>query len=802
MIAATSEDDDLLSGPAWSRHPSDIARALLAAFVLVISLGLSLRHPAEVRSVAVDVVELVSQLPAWVRTLILGVTQLSMVVAGLLMVLTAFRRPMRMTVTSIGAAAVAAATMAMVQGWLDQVVPNRVVQVNLQSSWIVGAAFPSGAFIAAFVAAIVVLGPTVSAGWRKVMWVTVFVAVALRLVTAVAVPLNLAVTMALGFAVGSGCLALTGSPRRRASRRDVLAGLAAAGFPAERIDPIELGATHARTFVAATDDGVDGLVKLTGRDEREAYLINRLLKQLRVKGLEDTRAGWSVGELSRHESLSALLVRRRGVEAADAIAVGSTVGGDGLLVFDPAPGRRLSELPEELITDELLDDVWAQVVQLRAIGLAHRWLTTSQILVDVDDASGRPPLVTILDFRWAVHQAEPDAIAADIAMLVTSTAVQVGPERAVAAAARVLDPDELATALPLMQPLALPQDVRRSMGDHDGLLDELSDRLQAAAGGVEYEPRDLGRIKWGQILGVIGGVLLVYTLLSFATSWSYISDALGRVPTTAYPELVLFAFLPWVFSTILTMAVVLKPLPFGQVLLVMMGQTFMNRFTPANAGGIALRIRYLQKRGVELGAAAAAVGLSSAANGAASVIVFVTFTIWTGSSSTGVDFQLPDADTVAIALFLVLVLAGVVWVTPWGRRFVANEMATTLHQVWTSLRQLVRRPGRFFVGMSAITTSKFVSVVTFTECCRLVGISMSFPKLGLLYLTASTLASAAPTPGGVGAVEAALTAALTGVGAPQPDALSAVFLFRLVTYWLPVPFSYLALRRLRGTVLD
>lgn len=802
MIAATSEDDDLLSGPAWSRHPSDIARVFLSALALGITLALSLRHPAEVRSVAVDVVELVSQLPAWLRTLILGITQLSMVVAGLLMVLTAVRRPWRMAVTALGAAGVAAGTMSLVQRWLDDVVPNRVVQVNLQSSWIVGAAFPSGAFIAAFVAGVVVLGPTVSAGWRKVMWATVFVAVVLRLITAVAVPLNLAVTLALGFAVGSGCLALTGSPRRRASRREVLAGLAAAGFPAERIEPVELGASHARTFLAATDSGIDGLVKLTGRDEREAYLINRILKVLRVKGLEDTRTRWSAGDLSRHESLSALLVRRRGVDAADAIAVGTTSGGDGLLVFDPAPGVRLSEVAPELVTDEVLDLVWEQVVRLRAIGLAHRWLTTSQILVDLGDDGGTPVRVTVLDFRWAVHQADDDVIAADLAMLLTSTAVLVGAERAVAAAARVLDQDELASALPLMQPLALPQDVRRSIGDHDGLLDDVRERLRTAAGGVAYEPRDLGRIKWGQILGVVGGVLLAYTLLSFASSWGDIAAALEKVPATAYPELLLFALLPWVFSAVLTVAVVLKPLPFGQVCLVMMGQTFMNRFTPANAGGIALRIRYLQKRGVDLGAAAAAVGLSSAANGVASVIVFVTFVIWTGSSSTGVGFQLPDADTVAIGLFAILVLAGVVWLTPWGRRYVAGEMATTLQQVWSTLKQLVRRPGRFFVGMSAITTSKFISVVTFTECCRLVGISMSFPKLGLLYLTASTLASAAPTPGGVGAVEAALTAALTGVGTPQASALSAVFLFRLVTYWLPVPFSYLALRRLRGTVLD
>jgi uncharacterized protein (TIRG00374 family) len=86
-------------------------------------------------------------------------------------------------------------------------------------------------------------------------------------------------------------------------------------------------------------------------------------------------------------------------------------------------------------------------------------------------------------------------------------------------------------------------------------------------------------------------------------------------------------------------------------------------------------------------------------------------------------------------------------------------------------------------------------------CCEATGVHLSLPRLGLLYLTASSVAAAAPTPGGVGAVEAALTAALTGAGAPAAEALSAVFLFRLATYWAPVPLGWAALGRLRRTIL-
>jgi uncharacterized protein (TIRG00374 family) len=65
-----------------------------------------------------------------------------------------------------------------------------------------------------------------------------------------------------------------------------------------------------------------------------------------------------------------------------------------------------------------------------------------------------------------------------------------------------------------------------------------------------------------------------------------------------------------------------------------------------------------------------------------------------------------------------------------------------------------------------------------------------------VYLTGATLGSIIPTPGGLGAVEAALTAGLTAAGVPGPVAISAVLLFRLMTFWLPVPLGWAALNYL------
>ena len=61
----------------------------------------------------------------------------------------------------------------------------------------------------------------------------------------------------------------------------------------------------------------------------------------------------------------------------------------------------------------------------------------------------------------------------------------------------------------------------------------------------------------------------------------------------------------------------------------------------------------------------------------------------------------------------------------------------------------------------------------------------------------SELAATAPTPGGLGAIEALLAAGLTGIGIPSGPAVSAVLLYRLATYWLPVPPGWLSWRLLQ-----
>jgi glycosyltransferase 2 family protein len=54
-----------------------------------------------------------------------------------------------------------------------------------------------------------------------------------------------------------------------------------------------------------------------------------------------------------------------------------------------------------------------------------------------------------------------------------------------------------------------------------------------------------------------------------------------------------------------------------------------------------------------------------------------------------------------------------------------------------------------------------------------------------------------PTPGGIGAIELALTTGLTAGGLNPGVAASVAVLFRVLTYWLRIPVGWVAMRLLQ-----
>jgi len=797
MTPATSAPavSGIARSDVWRRHPADVARLVLSLTVLAALVALAALEPDSVRNASADLVRLVRRLPTAVTDLVLGVAQLSALLAPIgVAIWLATRRRFRLVGTALAAGAAAGLLMALLQGWLDRTIPPVLEPLQARDSWLTGAAFPSGTYLAAFTATVVVLGAASTHRWRRVGWILVTALALLRIAGAVTVPVNASVTVALGAAVASAALVALGAPTRRIGTEDVRCALEGLGIDAAEVAEVDVGAVHSRTFrTAAADDAPGVFVKLVGWDERAAEALQRFVRAVRVRGIEDEGGERTASRIARQEALNGLMAAQADVRVPRVVAVGQTPEGDGLVALEPVEGRRLRDLPPEELTDDLLRQAWVQLGLLHRNRIAHRWFDASSLLVD-DDGT-----LHVLDLRWAVLGADDGLLAIDVVDLACSLALLVGPERAVAASAGLVPEHLVRTALPLTQPLVLSPATRRAVRADKGVVAEVRTLLAASVGEDEVELAAIARLSVGRVVGWVGTAVLAYVALTFVSNWSAIVDAIGEADWSYVPPLLALSVLGYLGGALSMMGAVPRPLPLGQTVEVMYAQSFLNRFTPANAGGMALRARYLQAHGSDLTVAAASVGLTSAASGVLQVVLLALFGVWAGSSDS-VSFDLPDMASVALVVFGILVVLGIALASSWGRRVVVGRIWPTLRRAVDELQTLAKSPSKLALLFGGAGLGKLATIVMFTASCRAFDLGTdvaSFAHLGLLYMTANTVASAAPTPGGVGAIEAALVAVLTGLGIDPAEALSIVLVFRIVSYWLPILPSWFFLQRLR-----
>src|SRR5690606_38933933 len=124
--------------------------------------------PGAVRTFSTGVIDLVRLLPGPVRSFLLGLAQLAASVGPIAVAAWLIhRRKLRLLLTAAASATVAAIVLALLQGWLDSRLPSAVSIAQDSSSWIVGGAFPSGSYLAALTAVVVVLGAATTRDWRR-----------------------------------------------------------------------------------------------------------------------------------------------------------------------------------------------------------------------------------------------------------------------------------------------------------------------------------------------------------------------------------------------------------------------------------------------------------------------------------------------------------------------------------------------------------------------------------------------------------------------------------------------------------
>jgi len=250
----------------------------------------------------------------------------------------------------------------------------------------------------------------------------------------------------------------------------------------------------------------------------------------------------------------------------------------------------------------------------------------------------------------------------------------------------------------------------------------------------------------------------------------------------------------FLFAAVALRAASCRPLPFVPTVQAQLASSFANRLAPGSVGGLGVNERFLCKAG---GLQNAEAGAALALNGLAGVVVHLSALVITGiaASNDGGHAHIPHPRNwqLAAAFALILALAGIVWRLPRLR----SHLLPALKQAWAELTQVVRRPTEallLFGGAIGITAAY---TATFGLCLVAFHVKISPAQAAVVYLGGAVVSGVAPTPGGLGAMEAALVAGLTHVGIHDGRAVASVLTFRLLTYWLPILPGYLSLRHLR-----
>ncbi|MEV4332174.1 lysylphosphatidylglycerol synthase domain-containing protein [Streptomyces sp. NPDC049597] len=712
---------------------------------------------------------------------------------------------------------------------------------------------PVHGYLAPVIAYMTAVGMARRPRWRVVLWVVLLLDAFAMLVAGYTTPFSIILTVLLGWTVAYGTLYAVGSPNVRPTGQNLLAGLRHVGFHPVSAMRAEDTAENAdqdrgRRYLVSLEDGPPLDVTVVDREQQAHGFFYRVWRRLTLRSITTRRSIPSLRQALEQEALLAYAAIAAGANAPKLIAT-SELGPDAvMLVYEHQGGRVLDALEDKEITDEVILGAWRQVKALQSRRIAHRRLAGDAILVD---QSGR---VVLTDLRGGEIAAGDVVLRMDIAQLLTTLGLRVGAERAVAAAVEVLGPDKVADCLPLLQPIALTRSTRatlrqqareRAQREREAVLEASAAARKArtpqaaaddrkAARKVEraerqadkramdeameeareedllsqirrqvllirpqapVEPVRLERIRPRTLVSFIAGAVAAYFLLSqiagidFGTvfdnaHWGWVAAALA------------FSALSYVAAAMSLLGFVPERVGFGRTVLAQVAGSFVKIVAPAAVGGVALNTRFLQRSGVRPGLAVASVGASQLFGLGAHILLLLSFGYLTGTERTA---SFTPSRTVIAGLLTVAVLVLVVTAIPFLRKFVATRLRSLFAGVVPRMLDVLQRPVKLLTGIGGMLLLTGVFVMCLDASLRAFdggNQSISYASIAVVFLAGNALGSAAPTPGGVGAVEGALVGGLLLVGVPKEVAAPAVLLYRTMTLWLPVLPGWFAFNHL------
>ncbi|BBZ45893.1 lysylphosphatidylglycerol synthase transmembrane domain-containing protein [Mycobacterium parmense] len=631
-------------------------------------------------------------------------------------------------------------------------------------------------WIAMLAAVLTVSGPWLPARWRRWWWALLLAFVPIHLVVSAIVPARSLVGLAVGWVVGALVVLVVGTPAlevpldaavRAMARREFLVSGLTVVRPAGR-GPLVLRA-------GCEDPESSAMIELYGPHQRSRGTLRQLRSKLFLRDAETAPLVTSMRRAVEHRALMAIAIGDLGVANTSTIAVATLDRGWMLYAHKPPRGTSLRERTETTPVEK----VWEGLRTLSDQQIAHGDLRGRHITVD-DGA------VLFGGFGSAEYGATDAQLQSDVAQLLVTTSALYDPKSAVAAAIDVFGKDTILTASRRLTKIAVPKPIRKSISGASAVISAARSEVKRQTGADQIKTQTVTRFTRGQIIQLVLFGALVYVAYPFiSTAPTFVSQIRNADWWWALLGLAVSA-LTYVGAAAALWASADEKVDFWKLSIAQVANTFAATTTPAGVGGLALSTRYLQKGGgLTAMRATTAVALQQSVQVIMHLALLILFSTVAGASAD-VSHFVPSATLLYLIAGVALGIVGTFLFVPKLRRWLATDVRPKLKELAGDLLEVAREPQRLGLIVLGCVGTTLGAALALWSSVEAFGGGATFVTATVVTMVGGTLASAAPTPGGVGAVEAALIGGLAAFGVPAAVGVPSVLLYRVLTCWLPV----------------
>ncbi|MGB7143412.1 flippase-like domain-containing protein, partial [Mycobacterium sp.] len=638
-------------------------------------------------------------------------------------------------------------------------------------------------WIGMLAAVLTVSGPWLPARWRHWWWTLLLAFIPIHLVVSAIVPARSLLGLAVGWFVGALVVLVSGTPALEVPLDGAVRAMAKRGFAVTGLRVVRPAGSGPLVLSAVTEDPDDtAVVEMYGPHQRSGGALRQAWRILRLRDSETAPLQASMRRAVEHRALMTIAIGELGVANTSTIAVGTLDRGWNLYVHKPIRGAPLKECH----TSTPVGEVWESLHKLQDHQISHGDLREKEITV----SNGA---VFFGGFGAAEYGANDNQLQADIAQLLVTTSALYGADAAVEAAIDVLGKDAVLKASPRLTKTAVPKHIRDSVPDAKAVISRSRAEVMRQTGTEKIKSEAVTRFSRSQLIQLVLIGALVYVAYPFISTVPTFFNALSKANWWWAVLGLAISASTYVGAAAALWASADESVDFWKLSIAQVANTFAATTTPAGVGGLALSTRILQKSGLSTTRATTAVALQQSMQVIMHVLLLIFFSTAAGAG-TDLSHFVPKAIMLYLIAGVALGIVGTFLLVPNLRRWLATAVRPKLNEIVTDIINVAREPKRLALIVLGCTGTTLGAALTLWTSVEAFGGHATFVTVTVVTMVGGTLASAAPTPGGVGAVEAALIGGLAAFGVPAAVSVPSVLLYRVLTCWLPVFIGWPVMR--------